>query len=181
MGVFHSLGRNGDMSIDNAFTIRYTSLMRHSIKNPRRWGHWHLLRDTWVLRYVDPKWDAHFYEVDLERIHTSASMLDWIFQVRGLIFVSSKDLGDLIEALNWIFHPQAELCGGCLGSIRHGNIIKPLELLEKLPPDPILPPDSPSCAHCGNVFAPTREWQRYCSRTCKNVSAYQRRFQASEG
>jgi hypothetical protein len=54
------------------------------------------------------------YEIDIERIRDSAAMLDWIFQIRRKGWATARVMRDLIEALNDIFEPQANLCSaGC--------------------------------------------------------------------
>lgn len=75
----------------------------------RQWGRWRL--DTRTLELVI--WDGPraIYFIDLERIGTSAAMLDWVFQVAKKIWCTSEDTGHLIEALKDIFDPQATLCG----------------------------------------------------------------------
>ena len=58
------------------------------------------------------------YEVDLERINSTAEMLDWIFQLNhknrcddSIYGNENHDLiGDLIQAFNDIFEPQANCC-----------------------------------------------------------------------
>lgn len=162
------------MRIDIPSEIGYDGIMSKLMSHPRRWGNWHLFRETWVLRYVNPNYDAHFYEIDLERVRSSAGMLDWIMQTRGLIFITSRDLGDLVKALHWIFRPQERMCGGCLASGGLGQTIDPQEILKGLAPDPVLPEGSPLCAWCGTAFAPTRDWQRYCSADCKGTAAHNR-------
>lgn len=52
------------------------------------------------------------YEIDIERIDRSSEMVDWIFQLNGKGWASTKDVADLIAALEDIFHPQANLCSG---------------------------------------------------------------------
>lgn len=54
------------------------------------------------------------YEIDLERVRDSAAMLDWIFQIRGKSWATSRVMRDLIEAFDDLFKPQANLCSnGC--------------------------------------------------------------------
>jgi hypothetical protein len=51
------------------------------------------------------------YEIDLEEMTCSAEMLDWIFQINAKAWATIDDLGQLVKALNEIFHPQRNLCG----------------------------------------------------------------------
>jgi hypothetical protein len=50
------------------------------------------------------------YEVDIERMTTSAAILDLIRQATAKTWVSRQDAGDLIEAIRTIVNPQATLC-----------------------------------------------------------------------
>jgi hypothetical protein len=45
-------------------------------------------------------------------MNTPGDMLDWIFQASEKAWATREDVGDLIEALNTIFHPQQNLCSG---------------------------------------------------------------------
>lgn len=54
---------------------------------------------------------ANRYEIDLEGITESATMLDWIFQLRKKHWVTNEVIGDLISAFQDIFDPQLTLCG----------------------------------------------------------------------
>lgn len=72
-----------------------------------RWGAWRLNRRSLELT-IDR--DGFQYEIDLERITTSAQMLDWIYQLRGKMWMRSVDIADLVAAFDDIFNPQANLC-----------------------------------------------------------------------
>ena len=50
------------------------------------------------------------YEIDLERIGSSAAMLDWIFQIRGKAWATSTVLRDLLNAFHDVSGPQSSLC-----------------------------------------------------------------------
>lgn len=79
------------------------------IKRPVRrnhWGGWQLVRSNYTLIHVDPP----YYEIDLDRIHNSAGMLDIIFQVTSKQWMTLEDRAELIEAFREIFDPQAHLC-----------------------------------------------------------------------
>lgn len=71
-----------------------------------RWGKWKFNEHTKVLNHFD----APTYDVDLESMRTSAEMLDWIFQLHGKCWVTHQDMGDLIDALWYLFSPQSTLC-----------------------------------------------------------------------
>ena len=54
------------------------------------------------------------YEVDLERMTSSAELLDWIFQLEGKTWMTREAMGHFIEAIQFIVHPQGTLCSmGC--------------------------------------------------------------------
>jgi hypothetical protein len=71
-----------------------------------RWGEWEYNNRTFVITHLRAK-----YEVDLERCATSAQMLDYIFHVAGKAWITPKDLGDLVQALDDLLSPQGTLCG----------------------------------------------------------------------
>jgi hypothetical protein len=78
------------------------------VRDGQRWGNWKLHADnlTLVLNHGEEK----PYDVELEMIRDSASMLDWIFQVQSKAWATNKITGDLLAAFHDIFDPQANLC-----------------------------------------------------------------------
>lgn len=87
----------------------------------RRWGSWTFDTERLVLVHGaepvmrgrdDDEYVAFLgnYEIDVERIHQSAQVLDWILQIRGKTWASSVVMRDLIEAFDDIFALQANLC-----------------------------------------------------------------------
>jgi len=82
---------------------------RRKLKSGTKWGNWVL--DTKRLT-LDFKKRNDEYEVDLEDIRDSATMLDWIFQIQGKAWATHKIMGDLLDAFNDVFSPQANLCSG---------------------------------------------------------------------
>ena len=52
------------------------------------------------------------YEIDLEGIRQSSGLLDWIFQIGGKTWATARVTKDLLNALDSIFHPQANFCSG---------------------------------------------------------------------
>jgi hypothetical protein len=75
------------------------------------WGNWKLNHETPVLEYANFSLNgAGFYEIDLDRMTSSAEMLDAIFQVAGKRWISNEDIGDLVRALDDLLDPQAHLC-----------------------------------------------------------------------
>jgi len=77
------------------------------------WGPWTLNQDTLELAISVKRegWNR-CYEVDLERIKSSAAMLDWIMQVANKSWTTPEDIGHLVRALNDIFQLQVWLCRG---------------------------------------------------------------------
>ena len=75
-----------------------------TIPTPNKWGDWYFDKSNLTLTFLPMS-----YEIDLERINSCASMLDWIFQLNGKKY--SKDcVKDLIDAFGRIFQPQANCC-----------------------------------------------------------------------
>jgi hypothetical protein len=109
----------------------------------RHWGSWTLDAERFCLVFeAQPMWRGRgrdrylaylsHYEIDLERIATSASMLDWIFQIRCKAWATSVVQRDLNNALHDLFHPQANLCSGAVGGFSAGKTIaKPREFIRR--------------------------------------------------
>jgi hypothetical protein len=70
-----------------------------------RWGNWALDPKNLTLTHA-----AEGYEIDLERIHTSAAVLDWIFQVQHKAWADAGTTHDLLRAFDDILDPQANYC-----------------------------------------------------------------------
>lgn len=107
-----------------------TAVSRDAARRRERrcWGRWHL--DTNTLELIAT--DTHgrgIYFIDLERMGTSAAVLDWIFQVTGKTWCSRKDAGDLIAALRDILDPQARLCSFACSSGGDGTRIDATRIL----------------------------------------------------
>jgi len=69
------------------------------------WGNW--VFDSENLTLTNKAQD---YEIDLEKIHSSAAILDWIFQVLGKKWGDQETLHDLLLAFNEILEPQSNYC-----------------------------------------------------------------------
>lgn len=69
-----------------------------------RWGKWCYDPELMVLTHEDT------YEVDLERMDDSASVLDWIAQVACKECYTEEDVGHLVRAINELMHLQATCC-----------------------------------------------------------------------
>jgi hypothetical protein len=50
------------------------------------------------------------YEADLERLRTSAAVLDFIFQIHGSIRGMNNGIRDFVNAIDDLLHPQSALC-----------------------------------------------------------------------
>jgi hypothetical protein len=70
---------------------------------PDRWGRWTLDAEQLVLRHEEK------YFVSLNRLSSASPMLDMIVQVRNKGFMTTTDVGDLVAALDDIFHIQSSL------------------------------------------------------------------------
>ena len=91
----------------------------HEYKWPvrKQWGYW-IFRSTNLVLELQTKKGGWAYEVDLERINSTAQMLDWIFQLNhkrrygdSVYGDQEQDLiGDLVQAFDDIFEPQANCC-----------------------------------------------------------------------
>jgi len=74
----------------------------------RRWGSWRLDCHRLTLDFAPQ--GVWRYKLDLESLHDSASILDFVFQVHGKIWATPQVTADLLDALHDIFDLQASLC-----------------------------------------------------------------------
>jgi hypothetical protein len=74
-------------------------------KHGDTWGNWQYDAKVMVLTYLPED-----YEIDLEQCTTSAKTMDRIFQLCNKTWLSAKDGGDMLQALNDLLDPQANLC-----------------------------------------------------------------------
>lgn len=82
--------------------------LRAKLRHGQRWGHWRLDAHRLTLDYApEGIWR---YELDLQRNHDAASILDFIFQFHAKAWADSQTMKDLLDALYAIFDPQANLC-----------------------------------------------------------------------
>jgi hypothetical protein len=111
------------------------------LEHGRHWGEWTLDTERLCLVFQGtpvehgdgsgltegvPRYVAIIghYEIDLERVHDSAALLDWIFQILGKTWATQRVVKDLLEAFDDIFHSQANFCSGACGSGSGGKVIK---------------------------------------------------------
>jgi hypothetical protein len=79
------------------------------IEDGRSWGPWKLnLKSRCLVYTTGPSHNR--YECDLERMNSSAEILDWIIQVSH--WATPEDLGSFVEAIRDVLDPQATVCGG---------------------------------------------------------------------
>jgi hypothetical protein len=72
-----------------------------------RWGSWEFNPKNLTLTHSTER-----YEIDLEDIHSSAAILDWIFQIKHKGWADSTTMYDLVRAFDDILGPQANYCSG---------------------------------------------------------------------
>jgi hypothetical protein len=79
----------------------------------RQWGKWKLnIPDRCLEHRTGPGQPP--YQVPIDGINNSSSMLDWIFQISSKTWATYKDISDLVSAFEDIFDPQSTLCSGAL-------------------------------------------------------------------
>ncbi|MGB9153956.1 MAG: hypothetical protein WCD70_12825 [Alphaproteobacteria bacterium] len=79
----------------------------------RQWGKWKLnITDRCLEHKAHPGQVP--YQLLLDVVNDSSSMLDWIFQVSSKSWATYKDISDLVSAFGDIFDPQSRLCSGAL-------------------------------------------------------------------
>ena len=78
-----------------------------------RWGDWSYDRKNLTL------FNSEGYEVDLTECNSAAEILDWIFQVAGKSWADNRTVTTLIEALEDLLDPQANVCSW--GRDKHFN------------------------------------------------------------
>jgi hypothetical protein len=69
-----------------------------------QWGDWIFDPDHLTLDHENG------YQIDLEEIGSSASILGWIFQVREKDWGDAQTVYDLLTAFREILDPQANYC-----------------------------------------------------------------------
>ncbi len=89
-----------------------------------QWGPWRYDKKVAVLVWEQEKGDR--YEVDLERCVDAGSTLDWIAQAATKGDATPEVIGNLVLALDELFHLQATTCGS--GQNRKFD---PLEVLSR--------------------------------------------------
>ena len=81
---------------------------RRKLRHGQRWGDWRLDAHRLTLDYAPD--DIWRYELNLEANHDSASILDFVFQFHGKVWATPQTMKGLLDALDDIFDPQANLC-----------------------------------------------------------------------
>jgi len=70
-----------------------------------RWGNWVFDPNNLTLSHA-----TEGYEIGLEEVHSSAAILDWIFQILGKQWADARTMHDLLRAIDDILRPQANYC-----------------------------------------------------------------------
>ena len=70
-----------------------------------RWGNWVFEPKNLTLAHA-----TEGYEIDLEQVHSSAAILDWIFQIQQKQWADARTMHDLLRAIDDILSPQANYC-----------------------------------------------------------------------
>jgi len=103
---FHETFPNGTSFVD---------LMNYKSPVHRQWGNW-VFRSTNLVLQLLAKHNYCVYEIDLEKINSTAQMLDIIFQLNHKrrdpdgIYGNQSLIEDLIQAFDEIFRPQSNCC-----------------------------------------------------------------------
>lgn len=85
----------------------------HQAKIEKGWGPWKYIpidSEQGVLECRDQRDGSWLYEVDLERVTTSASALDWIVQVSKKTWADPALVGHLVRALDTMLDLQGTRC-----------------------------------------------------------------------
>src|SRR6266404_8964624 len=69
------------------------------------WGNWLFKPNNLTLTH-----SVEGYEIDFEEIHSSAAILDWIFQIHGKPWADARTMYDLVQAFDDILAPQVNYC-----------------------------------------------------------------------
>lgn len=74
---------------------------------PESWCGWRLLPEVPALEFENE--EIQGYRIDLDRVTTSAQMLDWIFQIHSKPWGAAAFLG-FMAALYDVLNPQGLVC-----------------------------------------------------------------------
>lgn len=75
--------------------------------SPESWHGWHLESDIPALVFETSEW--HRYQIDLDRMRSSADVLFWIYQIHGKPWGVFAFLG-FLEAIYDVLDPQKTMC-----------------------------------------------------------------------
>jgi hypothetical protein len=109
------------MAIDAAELLRWDQPVPN---DGDTWGNWQYNAKAMVLTYL-----PNDYQIDLEECTTSAQTLDRIIQLCKKTWMSITDIGNMIQALNDLLDPQANLCSS--GQDKEFDATKHLKNLRK--------------------------------------------------
>lgn len=82
--------------------IDFTKLPFRTPKYGDRWGEWEYCDDETLV--------CEHYEVDLDRMKSSAAVLDWIIQVSHKTWATPRYVSNLVYALDDILRLQENYC-----------------------------------------------------------------------
>ena len=85
--------------------ICHLAQRREEKKKTKRWGDWTLEPNSMTLTHLPSE-----YTIELDLARTPAEMLDWIFQIRGKVWMSPEAMADFLGAIDDILAPQERLC-----------------------------------------------------------------------
>ena len=72
-----------------------------------QWGSWKFYADSRELVH-----SGSAYRIPVDEIHSSAALVDWIFQIQAKEWATPSMMYDLLAAFHDILHPQANYCSG---------------------------------------------------------------------
>lgn len=76
-----------------------------------KYGKWTFREDNNTLQLPEGyPYGAYYF--DLDRTHSSAAVLDQIFQISGKIWATPRITKSLLTAITELVDPQANLCSG---------------------------------------------------------------------
>ena len=93
----------------------FDDVMNYKWPVRKQWGNW-VFRSTNLVLQLLVKHNSCVYEIDLEKINSTAQMLDIIFQLNHKrrdpdgIYGNQSLIEDLIQAFDDIFRPQSNCC-----------------------------------------------------------------------
>lgn len=88
--------------------LHRTEVLAEVLAGHVTWGPWYYNPGNRTLVFTGEP--TYSYEVDLDTMKDSASVLDWIAQVAGKTTFTVADIGHFVRALNEVLQLQAVVC-----------------------------------------------------------------------